>query len=187
MQFIDLFVLLVLLWAFFQGWRAGFIKQLASLGGFVVGLVIAGTLYSTLGDYLAPHLGTHLGVARFLAFILLWIVVPILLGFVATLFTRAMKGAIGLPNRLLGAALSVFKFVLLLSCLFNVMGFLNLISDQKQAQSISYRPVKGAVSALFGTMREHKARRDSIDAAQQPDTFYIYPHHNGAKQGKQAH
>lgn len=180
MQFIDLFVLLVLLWAFFLGWRSGFIKQLASLGGFVVGLIVAGALYSALGEYLAPHLGTGLGVAKFLAFVLLWIVVPIALGSVATLLTRALKGAIGLPNRVLGGLLGVLKYVLLLSCLFNIMGFLGLISEQKQAQSLTYRPVKGTVSTLFNAMRERKATRDSIDAAHSADTVFIYPHRHGA-------
>lgn len=180
MQFIDLFVLLVLLWAFFLGWRSGFVKQLASLVGFAAGLFIAGMLYSTLGQYLAPHLGTGLGVAKFLAFVLLWIVVPIVLGFAATLLTRAMKGAIGLPNHLLGALLGMFKYVVLLSCLFNIMGFLGLISEQKQEQSLTYRPVKGTVYTLFSTLREHKARRDSIDAARTPDTVFIYRDKHGA-------
>lgn len=174
MAFVDIFILIILLWAVYQGWTTGFLKQLASFIGFLAGLLIAAMLYSALGDYLAPRFGVGLTVARIMAFLLLWVVVPILLGQAATLLTKVMKGLLGLPNRLLGVALSVLKYLVLLSCLFNVMSFMHIISEEKQKQSLFYEPVRSTVSVLFHSYRDRQARTDSINEANSPQTVYIY-------------
>ena len=49
---LDIFLLIVLLWAIYDGWHDGFVKQLASAVGFLLGLFVAATFYSTLGEYL---------------------------------------------------------------------------------------------------------------------------------------
>ena len=184
MAFVDIFILVVLLWAVYQGWTTGFLKQLSSLIGFVVGLFVAAMLYSALGEYLAPHLGTGLSLAKFLAFLLLWVVVPILLGQIATLITKAMRGFLGLPNHLLGAALSILKYLILLSCVFNVMSFLGIISEEKQKSSFLYNPVRSTVSVMFHGIQERKARQDSIEQAQPGKTVYIYRNSHHATKGK---
>ena len=40
---IDIFIIVVLLWALFSGWRSGFVKEVTSLIGALVGLLIAAT------------------------------------------------------------------------------------------------------------------------------------------------
>ena len=50
---IDAFILILMAWAAFSGWRAGFLKEIVSTVGILVGLFIAATCYSFLGEYLA--------------------------------------------------------------------------------------------------------------------------------------
>ena len=52
---IDIFIIVVLLWALFSGWRSGFVKEVTSLIGALVGLLIAATCYSAFGEYLAVN------------------------------------------------------------------------------------------------------------------------------------
>lgn len=49
---IDAFIIIVFLWSVFNGWRTGFIKEITSTLGILVGLLIAATCYSTFGKYL---------------------------------------------------------------------------------------------------------------------------------------
>ena len=106
--------------------------------GFVVGLFVAAGLYSSFGEYLSPHIGASPTVANILAFLVLWIVVPIVLGLVANLLTKALKGMkIGLPNSILGAAVSLIKYLILMSCVFNVMSFLGIVSQAKAEEAVS--------------------------------------------------
>lgn len=165
MPFIDFAILLLVIWAAYKGWRQGFLKELASMVGFVVGLFVAAALYSQFGEYLAPHLGAPLTAAKIIAFVVLWIVVPIVLGMVANLLTKALKGMrIGLPNSILGAAVSLLKYLVLMSCVFNVMSALGIVSQEKASASFFYEPIKDSLGNAFKAYGEHRQDVDSQDA-----------------------
>lgn len=165
MPFIDFAILLLVIWAAYKGWRQGFLKELASMVGFVVGLFVAAALYSQFGEYLAPHLGAPLTAAKIIAFVVLWIVVPIVLGMVANLLTKALKGMrIGLPNSILGAAVSLLKYLVLMSCVFNVMSALGIVSQEKASASFFYEPIKDSLGNAFKAYGEHRQDADSQDA-----------------------
>ena len=151
MNILDGFIVVVIAWGLWKGWKSGFFKELASLVGFVLGIFIASLLYSWLGDYLAPHLGNSPTLAAFLAFILLWIAVPVGLGILARMFSHAVeKTGLGGLNGLLGSCVSFVKYAILLSCLVNVMAFIHMIDDQKQRQeSVFYAPTKAFVGWSF--------------------------------------
>ena len=94
MSSVDIIIVIVLLWGAWRGWRSGFIKEVFSTVGIVVGLVLAATFYSVLGEHFAPALGSGSKAsfaACVLAFILIWVVVPILFGLVANALTRTVK------------------------------------------------------------------------------------------------
>jgi len=144
---LDIFILVVLLWAVISGWRNGFLKELVSTGGMLLGLILAALLYSWLKDELAI-MGTQTNmVLNIVAFLILWIILPIVLGFVATALTKALKAVhLSLPNSLLGALVSVVKFTLLLSCILYMMSALRILDEEKTADSKLYEPVKGALT-----------------------------------------
>ena len=76
---IDLFILVLMIWAAFNGWRNGFIKEVVSSVGFLAGLLIAATCYITFVDYLAVT-GTESNMfTSVVSFFLLCFVVSIVL------------------------------------------------------------------------------------------------------------
>ena len=147
---IDLFILVLMIWAAFNGWRNGFIKEVVSSVGFLAGLLIAATCYSTFGEYLAVT-GTESNMfTSVVAFFLLWIVVPIVLGLVANILTKALKDMqLGLPNSILGALVSLVKYVVLISCVLNVMQALHILNEEKTEDSKLYAPVTGVLQWLW--------------------------------------
>jgi len=151
MNILDGFIIVVIAWGLWKGWKSGFFKEVASLIGFALGIIIAILLYSWLGDYLAPHLGTSPTLAAFLAFIILWIAVPVGLGVLAKMFSHFVeKTAMGGLNGFLGSCVSFVKYAILLSFLVNVMAFIHIIDDQKQRQeSVLYAPTKAFVGWSF--------------------------------------
>lgn len=166
MPLIDFVILLLVIWALYKGWRQGFLKEIISMTGFVVGLFVAAGLYSAFGEYLYPRFGTSPTVANIIAFMLLWIVVPIALGMVANLLTKALKGMkLGLPNSILGAAVSLIKYLVLMSCVFNVMSFLGIVSQAKAEESFFYEPVKNSLGHAFraygNTRQEYSTENDT--------------------------
>ena len=142
-MYIDLFICVLLLWAVISGWRDGFLKEVFSTLGVVLGLVIAAALYFYVAsDYFkisGSDTNQWLNVG---AFLILWIVMPLVLGLVANILTKALEGMfLGLPNSLLGAVFSVVKFVILISCVLSMMGSLKILDKKMVKDSKFYEPI----------------------------------------------
>jgi membrane protein required for colicin V production len=149
---LDIFIVVVMLWAIIKGWRSGFLREFASLLGFIIGLLVASLLYSSLGEYLAPKLGSSPTIGNVFAFLILWIAVPIALGIGMRGLTSLVRGIpfVGNLNGLLGTVISCLKYLILLSCLVNVMAFIHIIDDKKSTQdSVLYQPTKKFVGWAF--------------------------------------
>lgn len=149
-MFLDIFLVVVFIWAVYQGWTQGFLKEIISAIGFLVGLFVAATCYSTLGEYLTDN-NTHVSTAtNVIAFFILWIIVPIALGFVANMLTKALKGMkLGIPNSLLGAIVSVVKYTILLSCIFFMMDAVGILNTSQVEKSMTYNPSKKIVEGVL--------------------------------------
>lgn len=173
MAFIDFIILLLAIWAVYRGWRAGFLKEIISMIGFFVGLFLAAALYSNFGEYLAPKIGASPGVSDVIAFILIWVVVPILLGMVANILTKTLKGMkLGLPNSILGAALSTMKYLVLMSCIFNVMSAIGITGPEKTKDSVLYNPVKDALGKMFEYINDN--RNNNADSSPDNDDTALF-------------
>ncbi len=142
-MYLDLFICALLLWAIFSGWRNGFIKEVFSTIGVILGLVLAAVLYYYFSDTIFAITGTETNmVLNIVAFLLLWIIIPLMLGMVANMLTAALKGlSLNTPNNILGMLFSVGKFAILLSCVLNMMLKLNILSEQKAKDSHLLEPV----------------------------------------------
>lgn len=154
MGFIDICLLIFLFIGAYKGWCSGFIREAISMSGFVIGLLFAGSLYAVVGDYLAPRLGSSVTGAHVMAFIFIWFIIPLVLGFVGNILSRTMRKLhLGGLNSLLGAAVGLFKYLLLLSAVINVLDFctrfVKLYSDEAKQQSALYYPVKSFISVIM--------------------------------------
>lgn len=171
-MFIDIAIVLIALWALFKGWQNGLIKELVSTVGFIAGLIVASLFYSFLGEYLGMD-GTATYITNIVAFIILWIITPIVLGFVANTLTAALRGLqLGWPNSLLGAAVSFTKYLILLSCVFNVMSILGIVNQSKADASRLYVPVRNALSVMFSSMQQ--AANAYYEEATKDDTLWVH-------------
>ena len=171
---IDIFIIVLLLWAAFSGWRAGFLKEVISSIGFLVGLFVAATCYSAFSDTLAVS-GTETNIyTNIVAFFLLWIIVPIILGFVANVLTKALKGMkLGMPNSILGALVSLLKYFVLVSCVLNVMGALHIMNEEKAATSHLYKPVTEALQVFLPHSMTESAKQENAADSTQNDTIWV--------------
>ncbi|MEG1581135.1 MAG: CvpA family protein [Bacteroidaceae bacterium] len=172
-MFLDIIIIVLLAWGAYKGWTSGFLKQLVSLLGFLVGLFVANMLYRSFGDFLAPQLGASPTTANILAFIVIWVMVPLLLGMLVALPSKWMRGtALGVFNNILGLLVGVLKYLVLLCCLFKVIGFLGMASTEKKEASHLYAPVVHSLDFVFdeavskvASQKEHS----TIDSTKQEE------------------
>lgn len=153
---LDLFILAVLLVGLVKGWMSGLLRQVVSIAGFFVGLLVATMLYSAFGEWLAPCIGTDVSVGRALAFVLLWLGIPVVLLWIAHILTKTVEViCLGGLNRLGGACIGLLKYMMILSCVLNVAVRVRLISDEKEEGSLLYHPVQALSGMIFDYCKCH--------------------------------
>jgi len=135
-------ILIVLLVGAVIGFCQGAFKQIANFLGVVVGVLVASLLSHQFGEFLVDRTGTSQGLAHTIAFFLIAIVVPIVIGWIATLLTKLFKKMhLGLVNRLCGAAIGAVCYGIVMSFAFNVMDFIESSGGFKQERLTEREPV----------------------------------------------
>lgn len=111
LNIIEIIALALLIYGAVMGLKNGFLKELASMTGFFIGLFLAWKYYGELGG----------GALVFLA---IWIVTPIALGLLASMATKLLDWTVvgGLMNRILGCIFGVTKWGILILCVMLVTG-----------------------------------------------------------------
>jgi membrane protein required for colicin V production len=122
------------------GFYQGALKQVANMAGIFVGLVIAVMLYEKFGKALANLTGTEQYTAEIIAFIAIVILLPLVLGWVASLLTKAFKVVhLNFINRLAGAVIGFVSYLFILSVAFNVYDFIQSNGGMKP-EKLKERP-----------------------------------------------
>lgn len=151
MNIFDIITLIIIVLAIFNGWRKGFISQLCSLAGIIGGIALAIAFGSTVGDML----GIDAAYSKPVGFVVTFIVTGIAMALVAKLL-GGLFSAVGLKglDTILGVALSVIKYALILSVLFVAFekfnGEVKLVEPRHYKESKTFKPV----SALSDTALE---------------------------------
>jgi len=180
MEVIDFAIILLVLWSAYHGWKQGLLKEVISTCGFFLGLFLAVQLYTTFGNYLVPSLSSHTSIGTYfgkaLVFIVVWIVVPIVLGVVGNVLTRSLKGLhLGFVNSFAGSVLSLIKYLILMSFVFCAMDFIGILDKQKKESSEFYQPVASIVKGFFSDNEKPKATHNAT--SEKIDTVWIPIHH----------
>ena len=115
MNIFDIITALFAIIALLNGWRKGFISQLCSLVGILGGIALAITFNGEVGALF----GIDPAYAKPVGFIITFLVTSIAMSFIAKI-VGSLFSAIGLGglDSLLGVALSMLKYALVLSVLF---------------------------------------------------------------------
>lgn len=131
----------LLLYGAVMGLKNGFLKELASLAGFFIGLFIACKYHGQIGG----------GIWAFLA---LWILTPIALGMAASLVTKLLDWTVvgGLLNRLLGCVFGASKWAMLVICLMVVTDKTEYVDKYVDHRSL---PGVGYIEEKWKTLQEN--------------------------------
>lgn len=159
MTTLDIIILIIIGAGAMVGLFKGFIRQLATIAGLIVGLIAAKALYMSLAEKLCPMVTDSMTVAQIISFILIWLAVPLAFTLVAMLFSKAMDAiSLGWINRLLGMVLGALKYIILIGLFMNVLEFVDpdnrLISKTIKQESVLYYPMKDFVGMFFPAVQK---------------------------------
>jgi len=158
MSWLDIVVLVIIVFATLIGLKVGLIKALLSIVGVVVGVILAGRYYAVLAEHLTFI--SQPSLAKIAAFAIILIVVMIIAAVLASLIKWAVSAVmLGWVNRLGGA---VFGLVLgaifcgaLLSMWVKFVGISGPIQDSALAALLldSFPMVLALLPAEFDSVR----------------------------------
>ena len=154
MNYIDLVLGILLIIAAIQGFRKGFIIELASLAALILG-IWGGIKFS---DFTAAFITKHTGYTSdhlsTIAFVVTFIAIVILIHIMGKMLDTIVKAVfLGFLNRLAGIIFGVLKTAIILSILLLVFDDIDenvhILPAKQKEESKIYAPMKQVVPTLF--------------------------------------
>lgn len=149
-------ILLVLVLGFIgTGFKDGFIYTIGRIIGAIIGFLVARSLSISVGSFFAIFMPS--GWARFIAFLVIFILISRLVGFVFKLVDSAFKILSFIPflksiNSFLGALLGIIEGIILIGGAIWVLTNFNLIP--KLTTILSGSSVASLIGKIFNTIMQ---------------------------------
>lgn len=144
MIYIDLIVIVVLLYAFLKGFSNGLVNELASFLGLLIGAIISYSFSDDLSKIIDDYVEIDGQILNILSFILLFILTSLLFTIAGKYMTKLIKYiSLGTINRLLGGIFSSLKFLIIIVSISMVINYFSELlaieiipSDQKNKSTV---------------------------------------------------
>jgi membrane protein required for colicin V production len=154
MNYIDLVLGIILIIAAIQGFRKGFIVELASLAALVLGIWGAIKFSDWTAGFITRTTSFHSDHLSTIAFVITFIIIVILIHILGKVLDNAVKAvALGFLNRLAGIIFGVLKTAVILSIFLLLFDGIDenvhILPSQQKTDSKIYSPMKQLVPTLF--------------------------------------
>ena len=144
MIYIDLIVIVVLLYAFLKGFSNGLVNELASFLGLLIGAIISYSFSDDLSKIIDDYVEIDGQILNVLSFILLFILTSFLFTIAGKYMTKLIKYiSLGTINRLLGGIFSSLKFLIIIVSISMVINYFSELlaieiipSEQKNKSTV---------------------------------------------------
>ena len=159
MNWIDLIIVVLLILSVVSGFTNGFVKEVASLIGLILGIwgairfssYTAGKLYDWF-----DMTGQFVGI---IAFIVTFCAIVVIIHFIGIIADKIMDAiSLGFLNRILGMLFGLIKSVLIMSVIFAVLNAIDarrpFLPEEKIEESRFYNPISDIAPALFPVIGE---------------------------------
>lgn len=159
MNFIDILIIIPVLWGFWRGFMKGVVMEVATLVAFFLG-VWGGMKFSDLiAGYIREWFTTESPYVPLIAFGLVFVAILIAVFALARFIDKSMeKSTLTIFNKLAGGAFGGFKFLLILSVLFFVVDAVEksvtVIPPEIKDNSLLYRPVASVAPKVIPGLRD---------------------------------
>lgn len=163
MPYLDLILLIPILWGLFKGFRRGFIIEICTLMGLILGVYGAATFGSMGAEYLESEFHTEPRLSLVLAFAILFVIIVI----AVFIFGKMLEGliklvALGLVNKIFGMIFGGFKWAIIVSALLYVIDGIpgSLISAEQKKNSYLYEPLSELVPRIYPVLKDPTWREE---------------------------
>jgi len=156
-SFLDVFIVIVLIWAIFKGYKRGPVVHAVSLLIIVVGIALFGAISTSIADYIRDRATVTLDNLHFIVFAVLFIATTWLANFISNkVDTAGGSKPKGIGSIALGILASVIKYLYILS--ISLLFFAqfnrgsNMVDVTEENRTKLYTTVKGIAPSTIKTV-----------------------------------
>ena len=158
MNYIDIVILLFLLYGAFRGFSKGLIIEVATLAGLILGVFIAIRYSPFTEGILKDFLNITSRYLSYIALAVTFLLVVIAVYLLGKMLTRLVDIiSLGLVNKLLGTLLGIAKYFIMVCVLLMIVDALNdkfhFISEETRENSLLFGPFLNFSQQSYNTIR----------------------------------
>lgn len=159
MNFIDVLILIPVLWGFWRGFMKGVIMEVATLLAFFLGVWGGMKLSDVVAGWIRDLFSSESPYIPLIAFALVFVSILIGVFAIARFIEKSMEQTtLGIFNKLAGGLFGALKFLLIISVLFFVIDAVEksvtVIPPHVKNNSLLYRPVATIAPAVIPGLRD---------------------------------
>ncbi len=158
MNYLDIIIIIPLLWGAFKGFRNGLMVELASVISLITGIYVAIHFSDDFAQLLPVQENTNPDIVRIVSFALLFIIVLVLLYLFAKFLTLIIKSVgLGLVNKISGSVFGLIKFLLIV-CLIILLIYklnneFNFMDSTLEYDSMLFNPLRQLAELLYNKLK----------------------------------
>ncbi|MCH9660591.1 MAG: CvpA family protein [Bacteroidetes bacterium] len=157
MNTVDIILGIILLLAFYSGFKKGLFVALASLIGLIAGVFGAIYFSDFAGAYISRWFDWSDQLTKLASFAVTFLIIVIIINMAGKFLTKiADFAALGIINKLLGGVFTLLQYAFIISVLFMFFNSNNLtgyvISEEKKNNSVLYTPVASLAPIVIPTV-----------------------------------
>ena len=158
MNYIDIVILLFLLYGAFRGFSKGLIIEVATLAGLILGVFIAIRYSPFTEGILKDFLNITSRYLSYIALAVTFLLVVIAVYLLGKMLTRLVDIiSLGLVNKLLGTLLGIAKYFIMVCVLLMIVDALNdkfhFISEETRENSLLFDSFLNFAQQMYNTIR----------------------------------
>ena len=164
MNYLDIIIVVPLLYGLLKGFSNGIIKEVTSLFSLFIGVYLAVNFSEFLEPKFINILDGYQEFIPVLAFGVLFLVSVLCvkaLGLVVDKITKAL--ALGFFSRLFGGVFGFLKVVVIFSFLVVLITDYNLVNNQTKEDSVLFDPLLDVANIITPQLKKHQPILDKID------------------------
>ena len=159
MSYIDIILIIPLLWGTYKGFTKGFIIQISTLAALMLGIYGGIKFSETVSVYLQEYIEVNYRVLMLISFALTFLLIVIAIHFLAKVLVKFISLiALGFVNKLFGAIFGLLKTAFILSVVLMLINMADetfrFIPLKEKSKSMLYEPVSRLLPTVIPGVTE---------------------------------
>lgn len=158
MNFIDIVIVIPLLWAIYKGFRKGLVIEIASLAALILGIYGGIHFSDAVADFLQSKFNWNSDYMPLISFTITFLGIVILVHLVGKVVEKVVDlVALGIVNKIFGAAFGLIKVAFILSVIVIIFDSfdakMHFIDQEKKDNSMLYKPLRSFSVAIIPQLK----------------------------------